>query len=93
VRDIYLLAIEEKMMGIKWKTDHLRKGDVFRDKEGRELLFIGWWNDRSQETLFGRSAVAVLYRETEYNGILMIPEEDMIRHEHWMGGFMMNEGT
>ena len=85
---------------IEWKTDHLRKGDVFKDKEDRELLFIGWWTPYAKQgTMLFRSAAAVLYRkeigsiDDEYYGVLIIPEEDMKKHKHWIGGFMSNEGT
>jgi hypothetical protein len=65
------------------------KGDVFKDKDGKEYVFVGWWTD----PLFGRMATGVLYRTARYDGVQSISEEDMVKHEHWIGGFMTNEGT
>ena len=75
----------------KLKRMNLKKGDVFRDKKGKEFMFIGWMHGADAFT--GRTAKCTAYRSKMYAGIVAIQEGDMTEHGDWISGFMAGEGT
>ena len=75
----------------KWKKMNLKKGDVFKDKNGKEYIFVGWMHGTHVFT--GRTAKCTAYRDKMFSRVTTIQEINMVKHKHWIGGFMSNEGT
>jgi hypothetical protein len=69
------------------------KGDVFKDKDGRELIFLGWWVGQAKITNSGALAIGTPYRGDGYEGIIAVNEEDIVLVRDWVSGFMIGEGT
>jgi len=75
----------------KWWKKDLVKGDVFKDKNGKEFMFVGWMH--GTDAFRGRTAMCTAYRSEMYAGVSHISECDMVEHINWVSGFMTNEGT
>ncbi len=81
----------EEMTVNKWWKGGLRKGDVFMSPSGKELVFIGWKHGTDPDS--DGTAMCTAYRGETFTGVVTVQASDMVRHDEWMGGFMMNEGT
>ena len=75
----------------EWWRGGLRKGDVFMSVSGKEFVFIGWKHGTDPGP--DATAMCTAYRGEMFAGVAAVQASNMVKHEDWISGFMISEGT